>query len=101
MALGLLSAFRSQRQNEALVSVIVAATSTLFLMFLLLVLASVFRTYSNILYRRSRPLVFTLVMSPPPPPPPDDKSTVCAILEALLLLLSVLVLAAIVGVDFS
>ena len=88
------------QQVGAVADVIVAATSTMFLMFLLLVLASVFRTYSNILYRRSRPLVFTVVTSPPPPPP-YDKNTVCAILEALLLLLSVLVLAAIVGVDFS
>jgi len=102
MALSLLFAVRPQRLNDTLVPVIVAAASTLFVMFLLLVLGSVFRTYSDILYRRSRPMVFTA--APPPQlredETADDKATDREILQAILMLLCLLILAVLVGVDF-
>ncbi|MFZ0159822.1 MAG: hypothetical protein WAL50_12385 [Kineosporiaceae bacterium] len=107
MALGLLFAVRPARLNDFLVPVIVAAASTLFVMFLLLVLGSVFRTYSDVLYRRSRPMVFTAL---PPPQFRDDtitndqttsdKITDREILQAVLMLLCLLILAVLVGVDF-
>jgi hypothetical protein len=107
MALGLLFAVRSQRLNDFLVPVIVAAASTVFVMFLLLVLGSVFRTYSDILYRRSRPMVFTATaplrlrddkfandkIS-------NDKITDREVLQAILMLLCLLILAVLIGVDF-
>jgi hypothetical protein len=107
MALGLLFAVRPARLNDLLVPVIVAAASTVFVMFLLLVLGSVFRTYSDILYRRSRPMVFTAL---PRPQLRDDtisndqttseRITDREILQAILMLLCLLILAVLVGVEF-
>ncbi|MFN8078325.1 MAG: hypothetical protein U0Q19_02055 [Kineosporiaceae bacterium] len=72
----------------------VALTVTMFALVLLMVAAAAFRTFSDLMYRRNRPLVFALTTESATTP---RKSTTSPLLQAILLLIALGIIAAVIG----
>ena len=60
----------------------------------LMVAAAAFRTFSDLMYRRNRPLVFALTTESATTP---RKSTTSPLLQAILLLIALGIIAAVIG----